>query len=404
MNCGSSTLKFRLIDLEESVHGREREVARGTVERIGNDSSGVEFAAKNGVMLQQRADIPDHGEAIHWVLDWLRSTGLVSSDGPAAVGHRIVHGADYFDEPVLIDDEVMTIIEELGDLAPLHNRPSLAAIRAAREALGSSVPMVGVFDTAFHRTMPDHAAQYAIPKELADRYGIRRYGFHGTAHRYMTGRYAAITGTTVEQARLVTLQLGNGCSASAVKEGRSVDTSMGFTPLEGLIMGTRSGSVDPSLVAFLARHEKVDAAEVESWLNKESGLLGISGISQDMRELLEAEARGDSRAALALKMFCYRVRTYIGAYLAVIGGADAVVFGGGIGENAPLIRARICVDLDWCGLALDQQLNNDTTGSEGRISVKDSRIQAYVVAVDEEMMIAQDTVDCLQRQEQRRGQ
>ncbi|MGB3633869.1 MAG: acetate/propionate family kinase, partial [Rubrobacteraceae bacterium] len=341
--------------------------------------------------------------AIRRVLDWLRSTGLVSSDGPGAVGHRIVHGADYFDQSVLIDDEVMKIIEELGDLAPLHNRPSLAAIRAAQEALGSSVPMVGVFDTAFHQTIPDHAAQYAIPKELTDKYGIRRYGFHGTAHRYMTERYAAITDIPVEQARLVTLQLGNGCSATAVKEGCSVDTSMGFTPLEGLIMGTRSGSVDPSLVAFLAQHEKVDVAEVENWLNKESGLLGVSGVSQAMRELLEAEARGDGRAALALKMFCYRVRTYIGTYLAVVGGADAVVFGGGIGENAPQMRARICADMDWCGLTLDQQLNNDTTGSEGRISTKDSRTQAYVVAVDEEVMIVQDTVNCLRHNEQRRG-
>ncbi|MGB3635596.1 MAG: acetate kinase, partial [Rubrobacteraceae bacterium] len=256
VNCGSSTLKFKLIDIEESVHEQQHEVARGTIERIGSDSSGVKFATKSNVVLQQRVDVPDHGEAIRWVLDWLSSTSLVSSDGPGAVGHRIVHGADYFDQPVLIDDEVMKIIETLGDLAPLHNRPSLAAIRAAQEALGSSVPMVGVFDTAFHQTIPDHAAQYAIPKELTDKYGIRRYGFHGTAHRYMTERYAVITGTPVEQARLVTLQLGNGCSATAVKEGCSVDTSLGLTPLEGLIMGTRSGSVDPSLVAFLAQHEK----------------------------------------------------------------------------------------------------------------------------------------------------
>lgn len=403
VNCGSSTLKFKLVEMEEGVHEQEREVARGTVERIGGDSSDVQFSAKNDVALQQRVDVPDHGKAIHWVLDWLRSTNLVSSDGPGAVGHRIVHGADYFDGPVLIDDEVMSVIQELGDLAPLHNRMSLATIKAVRETLGPSVPMVAVFDTAFHRTMPEHAAQYAIAKKLTDRYGIRRYGFHGTAHRYMTARYAAITGTPVEQARLVTMQLGNGCSATAVKEGRSVDTSMGFTPLEGLVMGTRSGNIDPSVVAFLARREEVKVSEVENWLNKESGLLGVSGISQDMRELLEAEAQGDDRAALALEMFCYRVRAYIGAYLAIIGGADAVVFGGGIGENAPEIRARICADMDWCGLTLDQELNNDTVGSEGHISTKDSKTQAYVVTVDEEMMIAQDTANCLRRHEQSGG-
>lgn len=224
VNCGSSTLKFKLVEVEANDdQGHEREVARGTVERIGGDPPELDFSAENGAALQQRDEIPDHGKAIDRVLDWLRSTGLVSSEGPAAVGHRIVHGADYFDEPVLIDDEVMSVIEQLGDLAPLHNRPSLSAIQAAEEDLGSSVPMVGVFDTAFHRRIPEYAAQYAIPKELTERHGIRRYGFHGTAHRYMMERYATISGTSVEQARLVTLQLGNGCSATAIKDGHSVD-------------------------------------------------------------------------------------------------------------------------------------------------------------------------------------
>ncbi len=311
----------------------------------------------------------------------------------------MVHGGDLFAEPALIDDEVLAAVEALTDLAPLHNAPSLSAIRAARAALGPGVPMVATFDTAFHRTLPEHASRYAIPLELADKHHIRRYGFHGLAHRYMTERYAAITSTPLEQVKLVTLQLGNGCSATAVEGGRSVDTSMGFTPLEGLVMGTRSGDVDPSLAGFLARREAVDITEVEGWLNTRSGLLGVSGRSADMRELLEAEAQGDARAALAVAMFCYRVRKYVGAYLAALGGANAVVFGGGIGENAPPVRARVCANMEWCGLTLDEERNARTIGSEGRISAGDSRVHAYVIPVDEEGVIAQDTVRCLRERQ-----
>jgi acetate kinase len=257
--------------------------------------------------------------------------------------------------------------------------------------------MVATFDTAFHRTMSERASRYAIPLELAERHRIRRYGFHGLAHRYMTERYAALTATPLEQVKLVTLQLGNGCSATAIEGGRSVDTSMGFTPLEGLMMGTRSGDVDPSLAGFLARREGVDIEEAEAWLNTRSGLLGVSGKSADMRELLEAEEGGDARAALAVEMFCYRVRKYVGAYLAALGGADAVVFGGGIGENAPLVRARICAGMGWCGLTLDEDRNARTGGSEGRISSDDSKVRAYVIPVDEAAVIALDTVHCLRR-------
>jgi acetate kinase len=398
-NCGSSTLKFKLVEVENegSSPNRGSVVAVGGVERIGSGQPAVDFSSENGEYLQQSTNIEDHDEAIRCVFDWLRSTHLVAPDGPEAVGHRIVHGGDLFSEPALIEDETMDAIESLVELAPLHNGPSLAAIRAAREVLNSSVPMVAVFDTAFHRTLPEHAAQYAIPHDLADKYGIRRYGFHGTAHRYMTERYAAITGTSVEQVKLVTLQLGNGCSATAVKDGLSVDTSMGFTPLEGLMMGTRSGNIDPFLVGFLSRQENVDVAEVERWLNTRSGLRGVSGISRDVRELLEAEARGETRAALALEMFCYQIRKYIGAYIAALGGTDAVVFGGGIGENAPQVRARICADMDWCGLMLDLERNTRTIGFEDRISTKDSSVHAYVVSVDEEMMIAYDTVTYLRK-------
>jgi acetate kinase len=309
----------------------------------------------------------------------------------------VVHGGDRFVEPTLIDDEVIDAIEGLGELAPLHNEPSLRAIRAVRAALGPSLPMVAVFDTAFHHTLPERAWRYAIPQELAAKHHIRRYGFHGLAHRYMTERYAAITATPLSRVRLVTLQLGNGCSATAVDGGRSVDTSMGLTPLEGLMMGTRCGDVDPSLVGFLARREAADVGEVEGWLNTRSGLVGVSGRSRDMRELLQAEQQGDARAALAVDMFCYRIKKYIGAYLAVLGGADAVVFGGGIGENASEVRARICAGLDWCGLILDQGRNARAVGFEDRISAPEAKVHAYVIPVDEAGLIAGDTVSCLRR-------
>jgi len=395
INCGSSTLKFELVETDaDTAPGREHRLARGIVDRIGGQAA-LDFAAADGEPHQETAAVSDHDQATRRVLAWLESVGLLR--GLGGVGHRVVHGGDRFLEPTLIDDEVIQAVEALTDLAPLHNAPSLQAIRAARAVLGAGVPMVAAFDTAFHRTIPERASRYAIPLELADKHRIRRYGFHGLAHRYMTERYAAITATPLEQVKLVTLQLGNGCSATAVEGGRSVDTSMGFTPLEGLMMGTRSGDIDPSLAGYLARREGVDIDEAEGWLNTRSGLLGVSGRSPDMRELLKAEAGGDARAALAVDMFCYRVRKYVGAYLAALGGANAVVFGGGIGENAPLVRARICAGMGWCGLALDEERNARTVGSEGRISSDDSRVHAHVIPVDEAVIIARDTVDRLRR-------
>jgi acetate kinase len=387
VNCGSSTLKFKLVD----VSGATRTIAKGLVERVGAENASLTFSAEGGVF-EQRTAAPDHEAAILVVLDKLASVGLAA---PEAFGHRVVHGGDRFSGPALIDRSVMSHIEDLGELAPLHNGPSLTAIKASLEATNPPVPMVAVFDTAFHRTMPERASLYPIPRVLTERHGIRRYGFHGTAHRCMVERYSALTATPAEETRLVTLQLGNGCSAAAVSGGRSVDTSMGFTPLEGLMMGTRSGSVDPSLVGFLARRESVDASEVEGWLNGRSGLLGISETSRDVRELLGAEERGDGRAALALQMFCDRVRKQVGAYLAVLGGADAVVFGGGIGENAPLIRERILAGMGWCGLVLDPECNDSAIGIEARITSQTSKIHAYVVLVDEESRIAEDTAQLL---------
>ncbi|MGH3086673.1 MAG: acetate/propionate family kinase [Rubrobacteraceae bacterium] len=394
-NCGSSTLKFKLIELGDEGFGAERELAGGRVECVGDEKPSVDFSAEGGESLLEFADAPDHERACRHVFGWLRSTGLIGAGGPDAVGHRIVHGGRHFDEPALIDAEVMEVIESLVELAPLHNGPSLATIRAARTLLGPSVPMVAVFDTAFHSAMPEHASRYAIPQWLSRKHHVRRYGFHGTAHRYMTERYSAIVGEPVEKTKLVTLQLGNGCSAAAVRGGRSVDTSMGFTPLEGLMMGTRCGDLDPSLVGFLADRENASVAKVEDWLNKQSGLLGVSGVSRDMKDLLEAEVRGDKRASLAVEMFCHRARKYVGSYLSVLGGADAVVFGGGIGENAPEIRARVCDRMGWCGLEIDTGRNVRAVGVDSRISADNSKIRAYVIAVDEETMIAQDTSRCL---------
>lgn len=387
VNCGSSSLKFKLVEVGRTT----RTIAGGLVERIGDENPSLTLNVED-VVFDEHTSAPDHEAAVLVVLDRLASAELPA---PEAFGHRVVHGGDRFAGPAVIDGDVVSHIEALGELAPLHNGPSLAAIRASLREISPPTPMVAVFDTAFHRTMPESASLYPIPIELAEKHGIRRYGFHGTAHSCMVERYCAITDTPVEDARLITLQLGNGCSATAVSRGRSVDTSMGFTPLEGLMMGTRSGNVDPSLVGFLTRREGVDTAEVEGWLNKRSGLLGISGTSRDVRELLDAEQSGDGSAALALEMFCESVRKQIGAYLTILGGADAIVFGGGIGENAPLIRERVLTGMGWCGLDLDTARNANAVGVESRISAEDSKIHAYVVSVDEEIKIAKETARLL---------
>jgi len=324
------------------------------------------------------------------VLGWL-AEGDTEVD---AVGHRVVHGGARFTAPTPIDDAVLAAVEGLESLAPLHNRPSLAGIRACQAALKPAVPMVAVFDTAFHASLPAAAAQYAIPGELARRHGIRRFGFHGLSYAWATARSAALLGRAEADVRLVVLHLGNGASAAAIRDGISVDTSMGLTPLEGLVMGTRSGDVDPALIGYLVRMEGTAVADVESWLNERSGLVGLSGASGDVRDLLDRE-RHDARARLALDVFCHRARKYLGAYLAVLGGAEAVVFTGGIGEHQPEIRQRIAGGFEWCGLTLDPERNAATRGGEGVISAAASRIRALVVAADEERIIAHQTAACL---------
>ena len=397
-NCGSSSVKFGLFQdgLGDTAGGpRQQTLARGHVDGLSTGDATVRFRIGERVE-EARAPLEGYEAAVRHVLARLAADQRSGLPPIAVVGHRVVHGADRFRHPVLIDDAVVAGIEALEELAPLHNRPSLAGIRAARAALGPRMPMVAVFDTAFHASLPDHASTYAIPRELADRHGIRRFGFHGLSYQSVLARYAEMTGTPEEAATLVALHLGNGCSAAAIKGGRSVDTSMGFTPLEGLVMGTRAGDLDPAIVEYLTRREAVPVDTVGEWLNSRSGLLGLSGLSSDMRVLLARE--GDHAGArLAIAVFCYRARKYIGAYVAALGGAQAVIFTGGIGEHSPEIRARICTGMDWCGLRLDPARNAAAIGSEGCVSHPDAALKAYVVAADEEPVIARETASCIAR-------
>jgi acetate kinase len=333
------------------------------------------------------------------ILRWIVSdeSGIATVNSFAdvhAVGHRVVHGGERFSKSVLITDDVVRGIEDGIELAPLHNPANIAGITAARASLGLGVPQVAVFDTAFHQTLPEHAYLYAVPYQLYRRHRIRRYGFHGTSHRYVAYRYRALRGIERDATNVITLHLGNGCSIAAIREGNSIDTSMGLTPLEGLVMGTRSGDVDVSIVDFIGAKEGLSTAEVESLLNKQSGLLGISGLTDDMRELLaEAHEHNDRRARLAIEIFCYRARKYVGAYLAAMNGADAIVFTGGIGENSPEIRAKICEGLSWLGVQVEPGRNAALmSGREGEISADGSRVGVFVIPTNEELLIARDTV------------
>ncbi len=386
INCGSSTLKFQVI---ETVGWAEtRKLARGIVDRIGGGAA-YWFKADCGALEEKTLPVANHEVAVRLVIDWLGSQPELRSID--AVGHRVVHGGDRFTTGVLIDDDVIATLEALCELAPLHNPGAVSGIRAARKILGDSIPMVAAFDTSFHHTIPQQAAIYAIPYELSQRHKLRRYGFHGLAHQYDIARYAELTAKTVTQVSAVTLHLGNGCSATAIRNGQSIDTSMGFTPLEGLVMGTRSGDLDPALVSYLVRKERVEAAEIDSWLNKSSGLLGLSGLSNDMRELTAAY-QTNPRARLAIDVFCYRARKYLGAYLAVLGGAaQAVIFSGGIGENSPMVRKNILSGMEWCGLILDDAVNGNVIGRDGRISALQSNLDVFVIHTDEESIIARET-------------
>ena len=402
LNCGSSSVKFQIIgtDLETIAANADQRLARGNIERIGGEAI-VSLQSESKEKHLSTATLRDTRAAVELILRW-----ACSDEGPAAitsvadihaVGHRVVHGGEHFKQSVKIDHEVMRAIEDCIELAPLHNPTNIKGIQAARDVFGSGLPQVAVFDTAFHQTLPEHAFLYAIPYQLYRRYRIRRYGFHGTSHRYVAYRYRQLQKIERDQTNVVTIHLGNGCSIAGIRAGDSQDTSMGLTPLEGLVMGTRSGDIDPAIIDFISVKEGLSSREVETLLNKQSGLLGISGLTNDMRELLAEETENnDRRSHLAIEVFCYRVRKYIGAFLAAIGGADAVIFTGGIGENSAEVRARICAGLEWMGLTIDQEKNaNALHGFEGKISSDDSRLAAYVIPTDEELLIARDTVRCV---------
>lgn len=409
LNCGSSTVKFQLIatDLESIAQNTDRRLARGTVERIGGEAI-ITLQAEGREAQRSTSPMRDARSAVDLIIRWACSenSGISEVRSVAdihAIGHRVVHGGERFTHSVLITDEVLRGIEDCIDLAPLHNPANIKGIMAAREVFGPGIPEVAVFDTAFHQTLPDHAYLYALPYQFYRRHRIRRYGFHGTSHRYIAYRYRQLLSIAREETNVITLHLGNGCSAALIRGGDSVDTSMGLTPLEGLMMGTRSGDIDPAIVDFIAAKEGLTAQEVETLLNKQSGLIGISGLTNDMRELLdEARESNDRRARLAIEIFCYRVRKYIGSYLAASGGAEAIIFAGGIGENSAEVRARICDGLQWMGLEIDAELNEaQTGGGEGVISTKDSRLAAYVIPTNEELLIARDTVRCVRGAPQR---
>jgi acetate kinase len=400
LNCGSSSAKFQFIatDLDEIAAETDRRLARGNIERIGGEAI-VTLQATGKDLERSTAALRDTRAAVDLIVRWACSeeSGVAEIQSIAdihAIGHRVVHGGERFTHSVVINEDVMRGIEDCIDLAPLHNPTNIKGIVAAREVFGGGLPQVAVFDTAFHQTIPEHAYLYALPYQLYRRHRIRRYGFHGTSHRYVAYRYRQIRKIARDDTHLITLHLGNGCSIAGIRGGNSVDTSMGLTPLEGLVMGTRSGDIDPAIVDFVAAKEGLSSQEVETLLNKQSGLLGISGLTNDMRELLdEAHENSDRRALLAIEIFCYRARKYIGAFLAAMGGTEAIIFTGGIGENSPEVRARICEGLQWVGIELDSEKNLEhQNGMEGLISNGTSRLAVYVIPTDEELLIARDTV------------
>jgi len=389
INAGSSSLKYQLIDMtDESV------VAKGLCERIGMEGSMLTYKPTGKDPYTAQKDMKDHTDAIQMVLEALVDPEmgvLKSMDEIAAVGHRLVHGGERFTESALITDEMLAAVEELTELAPLHNPANLMGIAACR-AIMKDVPMVGVFDTAFHQTMPPKAFLYGLPYEAYTDLMIRRYGFHGTSHRYVSARAIEMLGKPAEETRVITCHLGNGSSIAAVEGGKSVDTSMGFTPLEGVPMGTRCGDMDPAIVTYLMDKNNWTTAEVNAYMNKKSGVLGVSGVSSDFRDLGEAAQAGNERAQVALDSFAYKVKRYIGAYAAAMNGVDAIVFTAGIGENDRGMRENILTGLDYLGVDVDFDFNqNCPRGEEVEISKPGSRVKVYVIPTDEEMMIARDT-------------
>lgn len=393
LNCGSSSIKYKLFDMDS-----KEVIAQGGIEKIGLKGSFLKFTLPNGEKKILEKDIPEHTVGVEFILHTLTDPeygAIKSLDEINAVGHRMVHGGERFSKSVLLDKEVLEAFTACNDLAPLHNPANLKGVDAI-SAILPNIPQVGVFDTAFHQTMPDYAYLYAVPYELYEKYGVRRYGFHGTSHRYVSQRVCEFLGVDPKGKKIITCHIGNGGSISAIKDGKCIDTSMGLTPLEGLVMGTRSGDIDAGAVTFIMEKEGLNATGVSNLLNKKSGVLGVSGVSSDMRELEAAVAAGNPKAILAEKMYFYRIKKYIGAYAAALGGVDIILFTGGVGENQANCRSEVCEGLEFMGVKIDLE-KNKVRGEEAIISADDSKVTVAVIPTDEELMIASDTLAILNK-------
>ncbi|MCD6318873.1 acetate kinase [Candidatus Aerophobetes bacterium] len=396
INCGSSSIKYQFVQMKEK---KEKVLAKGLIERIGKKSS-FQIHFINGRTVQKKGEVKDHRKGLRKILELLtnKDNGVIKDISEiSAVGHRVVHGGEKFVNSILIDDKVVEAIHIYTSLAPLHNPPNLTGIEISLSLL-PNVPQVAVFDTAYHQTIPPRAFLYALPYEYYEKYKIRRYGFHGTSHRYVAQKAAEFLNLPIDDLRIITCHLGNGCSITAVNKGNSIDTTMGFTPLEGLVMGTRCGDIDPGVILFLMEKEKIGPKQMNNILNRQSGIMGISGVSNDIRDVKKEAQKGNEKAKIALEIFTYRIKKYIGAYSAVLGGIDVLVFTGGIGENATDIRGMICEGLEFLGIQLDKRKNNKNTQNEIRIiSKKDSSVKVLVVPTDEEKIIAQETWRIVQK-------
>lgn len=392
LNCGSSSIKYALYNMDD-----KSVMTSGGAERVGLDGAFVKVKMPDGTKKKVMHDIPEHTEGVKFIFSLLTDPeiGVIKSlDEIDAVGHRMVHGGEKFNKSVVLTDEVLKAFEACIDLAPLHNPANLKGVKAVSELM-PNLPQVGVFDTAFHQTMPAHSYLYAIPYDLYEKYGVRRYGFHGTSHRYVSHRVCEFLGVDYNSKKIITCHIGNGGSVAAVENGKCVDTSMGLTPLEGLMMGTRSGDIDGGAITFLEKKLGLDADGMSNLLNKKSGVLGISGISSDMREIDDAIAAGNERAKLALDMYNYRIKKYVGAYAAAMGGCDIIVFTAGVGENQAEMREAVCENMEYMGIKLDKEKNKGVRGVEAVISAPDSKITVCVIPTDEELMIATDTMNLL---------
>lgn len=394
VNAGSSSLKYQLIDMKD-----ESVIAKGNCDRIGIDGH-ISHKTFDGRTLNEDCDFPTHTEAFMKLVDVLTkgdASVIKSMDEISAVGHRIVQGAEIFDKPVLVTDEVIQQIDDLKELAPVHNHAHALALWACKKVMPANVPQVVVFDTAFHQTMPEKAYMFGLPYEDYENYSVRKYGFHGTSHRFVSNALAQALDKDIKDLKIVSCHLGNGSSITAVQGGKSIDTSMGFTPLDGLLMGTRTGCVDPSAVTFVAEKHHFTPSQMSEYMNKKSGFLGVSGISSDNRDITAAAEKGDKRALLAKDILVYEIKKYIGSYAAAMNGLDAVLFTGGIGENSDDVRAEVCRNMDFFGIKLDEEANNGCRGQLKRISAPDSRVEVWIVPTNEELLIARDTLSLISK-------